>query len=363
MTVRRIGVEEELFVVDPVTAVPVPRSGAVRAADAQRPPDAPEEVTHELFLEQVETTTEPAASLDEVRTHVLAARRRAHEDADEAGAALLPSSTAPIGRAESVTPTDRYRTMAERHADLFPAVAVCGMHVHVEVADDHEAVRVVDALGPWLPVVTALAAGSPFANGRDTGYASWRARQWDRWPTAGPAGPFGTIDAYRRTVEVLVGSGAALDEGMLYLDARVGRATPTVEVRVCDVQADPDRAVALAGLLRALVATVAGTTTPQSWPVPVLRAARWAAQRDGLTGTLLDPRSGEAVPAEQAVATLLTAVGPALHERGDHDVVTDQVRRTVEEGGPAQVARGVAQGDPHRWTRHLLRAGLGPRDG
>jgi carboxylate-amine ligase len=352
-----------MFLVDPVNAVPVPRSGAVRAVDARRARDEPEEVTHELFLEQVETTTEPAVSLAEVRGHVLAARRRADEDAAAAGAALLPSSTAPIGRADSVTPTDRYRRMAALHPDLFPAVAVCGMHVHVEVRDDEEAVRVVDALAPWLPVVTALAAGSPFANGRDTGFATWRARQWDRWPTAGASGPFGGVAAYRAVVERLVASGAAVDEGMLYLDARLGRATPTVEVRVCDVQPDPDRAVALAGLVRALVTTVAEGAPSDPWPVPVLRVARWLAQRHGLAGRLLDPRTSEAVPAEDAVRTLLAAVDPALQAADDRTWVTDHVRRALDEGGPASLARSVAGGDPHRWARHLLRAGADLRDG
>ena len=40
-----------------------------------------------------------------------------------------------------------------------------GMHVHVDVADDEEAVRVVDGLRRWLPLLVALAANSPYAGG------------------------------------------------------------------------------------------------------------------------------------------------------------------------------------------------------
>ena len=29
---------------------------------------------------------------------------------------------------------------------------VCAMHVHVEVADEDEGIRVIDGIRPWLPV-------------------------------------------------------------------------------------------------------------------------------------------------------------------------------------------------------------------
>lgn len=360
MTARTVGVEEEMFLVDPATGVPVPRSGEALAADARLPDAAPQDVTQELFLEQLETTTEPAASLAELRSHLLAARRRAAEDARRVGAALLPSPTTVLGHARSLSPGPRYRGMALRHPDLFPDVAVCGMHVHVGVEDDEEAVRVLDRLAPWLPVVTALTAGSPFADGVDTGHASWRARQWDRWPTAGPCEPFGDLAGYRRVVELLVASGAALDEGMVYLDARVGRATPTVEVRVADVLVDPEDAVAVAGLLRALVETVAAEPhLPAGWSVPALRAARWLARRDGLGADLLDPLTARPVPAPAAVDTLLRRVEPALRAAGDARLVHDAVAALVRDGGPAGRARGTATGDPRRWLGHLLEHGVG----
>lgn len=355
VTSRRLGIEEEMFLVDPRTGEPVPRSLAVGAVDDARPDGVPQDVTQELFLEQVETTTEPDLALDDVLGHVLAARRRAAADARAVGAALLPSSTSVVGRPSVVTPSDRYRRMAARHQDLFPDVAVCGMHVHVEVVDDEEAVRVVDRLAPWLPVVAALTAGSPFAAGADTGFASWRSRQWDRWPTAGPTAPFGGAAAYRRVVEGLVASGAAIDDGMVYLDARPGRATPTVEVRVCDVLADPAEAVAVAGLVRALVTTVAATEV-EPWTVPVLRAARWLAQRDGVTAKLLHPVTARLVPAATATDALLSFVEGTLRRAGDLDPVAAAVGRLVADGGPATRARRVADGEPRRWAEHLLRS-------
>ncbi len=62
--------------------------------------------------------------------------------------------------------------------------------------------------------------------------------------------------AYDATVRRLIGRGAALDERSVYFLARLSPRYPTVEIRVADVCLEVDTAVLLAGLARALVATV-----------------------------------------------------------------------------------------------------------
>ena len=62
---------------------------------------------------------------------------------------------------------------------------ICGTQVHVDVADRDLAVAVARRVAPWLPVLLALSASSPFWLGTDTGYASTAAMIWRRWPTAG----------------------------------------------------------------------------------------------------------------------------------------------------------------------------------
>ena len=67
---------------------------------------------------------------------------------------------------------------------------MCALHVHVEVVDDDEGVAVIDRVRPWIPVLVAISANSPYWHGHDTGYDSWRSRVWNMWPTSGPAEPF-----------------------------------------------------------------------------------------------------------------------------------------------------------------------------
>jgi len=195
----------------------------------------------------------------------------------------------------------------------------------VEVGSDDEGVAVVDRIAPWLPVLLALSANSPFARGRDTGYASWRAQVWARWPSAGPTEQFGSLAGYRETVRMLLETGAARDEGMLYFDARLSAHQPTVEIRVCDVCTDPVEAVTIAALARGLVETAAqvhaeGRPLPR-WRAEALRAAHWRASRHGLSDHLVHPVEGALRPARAVLEALVAEVEPALVDAGDLDLV------------------------------------------
>ncbi|MFC5677452.1 carboxylate-amine ligase [Aeromicrobium endophyticum] len=344
MDVRQIGVEEELFLVDPASR------RLVAASDRAADPDSPGEVEQELFLQQVEIQTGPHRDLAALDADLRAARQQAALAADATGTRLAATAAPVMSDAGGeTTPKQRYDTMTTRFGQVGRTALVCGMHVHVDVRDDDEAVAVVDGLRPWLPLVLALSANSPFNLGADTGYASWRAQVWDAWPSAGPVEPFGSPDAYRRAVEALIASGAALDEGMIYLDARLARRFPTVEVRVADVCTDREDAVVVAAVVRALVDLCArqrgGEPDAEPWRVELLRAARWRASRDGLAGSLIDPVSRRTVAAAEAIGTLLDAIEPALEANGDTAVVRDGVARLLRQGDGAQRQRAAAGAD------------------
>ena len=111
--------------------------------------------------------------------------------------------------------------MVDTFGEIGRGGGTCGMHVHVAIESDEEGVGVIDRIAPWLPVLLAVSANSPFVDGRDSGYASWRAQMWARWPSAGPTEPFGSAQAYHEASRFLLEAGAARDQGMLYFDARL----------------------------------------------------------------------------------------------------------------------------------------------
>jgi carboxylate-amine ligase len=243
----------------------------------------------------------------------------------------------------TVTDNPRYQAIAEHYGPIVRDPAVCGCHIHVGVADRELAVRVGNHLRPWLPVVQALSVNSPFHGGVDTGHASWRSMQLDRWPTLGPTPAFASAADFDRTVALLVGSGAMLDERLVLWYARPSSRYPTVEVRVTDVCLTADDTVLLAGLVRALVATAtagiaAGVPAPEV-PDGLLRAAHWNAAHQGLDGTLLDLRRLEPRPAWDLVDDLVEAVTPALDRHGDLAVVHAGLARLRAEGTGARRQR------------------------
>jgi carboxylate-amine ligase len=339
MPVRKVGVEEELMLVDPGTGhLTAVSQHAVRANETD------EEVAHELFLQQIETSTPPCERADDL-LDALRAGRRAVGEATAAAGARAVAMAAPVLPMddEDFTPEPRYRRIQAEYGELARQSLVSAMHMHVDVADDDEAVRVVDRIRPWLPLLVAVSANSPYWQGRDTGHASWRSQVWSRWPTAGVGEPFGDVGTYRAVAEQMVGWGAGLDAGMLYFDVRLAHEYPTVEIRVADVCTDLEDAVLVALLGRALVTTAAAHEQPPTWRGDLLRIANWRAARHGLTADLVHPVDRVLTPPREVFEATVEHCRAALEEAGDLDLVQQSFERLLARGNGATRQRRVLE--------------------
>ncbi|MEV4946384.1 glutamate--cysteine ligase [Streptomyces sp. NPDC053755] len=345
MTVR-VGVEEEFHVIDRE------RGSLVACADVLLDELPGGTFTREMARSIIETNSEVHASLGGLHDDLLRTRRRLDEAAARHGLAVLGAGTAPLGQVEAVdvTPEPRYRNMADAYRRVADEQLICGAQVHVDVPDRDTAVRVLCALGPWLPPLLALSASSPFWLGSDTGYASWRTMLWQRWPTAGPAGCFDGAAEYDEAVADLIRSGVISDAGMIYYDVRPSAHQQTLELRICDACPRPETVVMIAGLFRALVTDACARTAPpgrrecdgrHEW----LRAATWRAARSGLEGDLVDPETRRPAPAPRVMETLLRRLRPALEEHGDWELVRELVARAVATGSAARRLRAAATQD------------------
>jgi carboxylate-amine ligase len=363
--VRKVGVEEELLLVDPESGELANAAGAVlhehHRQDEHRGGGhgpAAEDLEGELLRHMVETHTDPSADLSHIAHDLRLARRTAMDAAEESGFALAAVATPPLGPPDpAVTADPRYERIVEEFGETGRRAGTLGMHVHVDIADDEEGVRVIDGLRPWLPILVALSSNSPYADGRDTGYASWRHQVWGRWPSAGPAEPYGSAAEYRRVSETVIRLGAALDPGMLYYDARLAQDFPTVEIRVADTCTGIEDAVLVVALARALVETLAGDEDPGD-PVrsDLLRAAGWRASRFGLAGELVHPLTWTLVPAAAALEALVERVSAALAAAGDTDLVAEGLSRLSATGNGARRQRAAYErsGDLREVVRDLV---------
>ncbi|HBF85838.1 MULTISPECIES: glutamate--cysteine ligase [Streptomyces] len=340
--VRTVGVEEELLLVDEESGEPQALSTAVLAL-AERRAEGDSAFEAELHRQQLEFATEPRSSMSELRAEILRWRAEAAASAAEAGATVVALATSPLPVSPTIGTGERYRWLADRFGLTTQEQLTCGCHVHVSVESDEEGVAVLDRIRPWLSVLLALSANSPYWQGQDTCYGSYRSRVWGRWPSAGPVELFGSAQGYHDHVQALLDTEVLRDAGMIYFDARLSDRYPTVEVRVADVCLDAADTALMATLVRGLVETAARAWRAGDAPDPVavgtLRMAAWQAGRSGLEERLLHPPTMRPRPAAEVVQALLAHVRDALEDSGDLAAAEEGIKALLSRGTGAHVQR------------------------
>jgi carboxylate-amine ligase len=335
---RTVGIEEELLLVDAETLQLVPVAGSVLENVLSGAPATPPgtSLVFEVKQEQIEVVSPPFQTFDELARTIVDGRTAADAAARTAGARAVALATSVLPVESHLVPEPRYERMRSRFGLTLREQLTCGCHVHVAVGSADEGVAVLDRIRPWLPVLLALSANSPFWQGVATEFASFRYQAWNRWPSAGPYDLYGGVESYLEREEEELAAGIAIDEGMIYSDARLSHHAPTVEVRIADVCLRPADATALALLVRALVETAVAEWSAgvPADPVPMsfLRLASWRASKSGLNDSLVHPTSRRPVAAAGAVDALLTHVRDRFSSAEEERVVLGTVSEILRAG-------------------------------
>lgn len=341
-----IGVEEEFHVSDAASRM-LAQDGDVVLGAVERDGFEPEQFASEIYLSMVETATVVCDTLDEVRAQLTALRAELCRTAAAHGLRILAGGTMPLTRqrVQQITPDERYRRIEFVHQQVSREMMACGTHVHIGVPDREEAVQVLNHARPHLAPLVALSANSPFWDNHDTGFASYRTVLWGRWPSASLPEPFADLDEYDAVGRMLVDSGAIIDLGQIYWDARLSIEHPTCEFRIADVCLTVDEAIVQAGLCRAVVRTCLERVR-RGEPRPLvrteaLRAAKWRAARFGLEDRLFDPLTGRLLPARELIGAFLDELRPALEAEGDWEQINELVDRLLCDGSGAARQRAA----------------------
>jgi len=360
-----LGVEEEFLVVDRLSGALIP------GADRLLPPAREalgDDVASELNLCQIEVGTPVCTTLAEVRTELIRLRRGLGTAARQVDAGVAAVGTHPFGRWQDQQvdmASERYRRMEEAYRIVARQQIICGCHVHVGIADPDLAVATMNRVRPWLSVLVALAANSPFWQGIDTGYASYRLQVWQRWPTSGMPPRLRSYAEFRELVDQLQAIEAIEDPTFLYWYVRPSIRYPTLEFRACDVCLAVDDSVAIAGLVRALAWTCSQEVIDgvgEHSPRPeVMEAAMWRAGRYGLGGRLVSPTAMTTRPASDVVGEMLTYLRRGLEFHEDWREVSNLVAATLASGDGAwrQRAAFARHHDPHDVISYAMDATFG----
>ncbi len=277
-----VGVEEELFLVDPVTGAQANTSAAV----LDRLGEVAGTVERELHACQIElisgvhmSAADAVEELRELRRAVVAT-----------GAGILASGTHPTAKEgdAAITDKERYERIRFLLGDAVVA-PVAGLHIHVGMPDPETAIRVFNGLRCELPLLQALAANSPFHRGRDSGLASAREVTLRSWPRSGAPRAFRSFEDFVAMARLLTRAADVPDYTWFWWKLRPHPRLGTVEIRALDAQTRPADTAALVALVHCLARDAAETTPPDEDPPPeVVEEGLFRAARFGVHGRLPD---------------------------------------------------------------------------
>jgi carboxylate-amine ligase len=326
-----LGVEEELFVVDRRTLAPV--TVPDDALDGER-------LKRELMAAVVEVATGICADAEEVLEAVRDLRLDLLGRLSEQGLAPAAAGTWPtaIPEEQEITPEDGYLRFVEFAGSSARRQFCCGLHVHVGVESPEACLAALEHTLPWLPVVLAVSANSPWVAGRETGLASTRAEILALLPRSGAPPVFASYSEYERYASRLLDLDLADSYRRIWWDVRPHPGFGTLEVRMPDQPTAVEGTAALAALVQALVATVEpGPPADRG----IYAENRWAAFRFGRAASFIHPDGTRLASFGELLAELLERVGPKAEELGSAsllepletlDGAADQLRIGREEG-------------------------------
>jgi len=301
-----VGVEEELWILDADTLELRPDVDQIVAGAEGR--DLPGVLKTELHASVVELATGVADTAEEAVERVRALRRAAHEIAEQHGLRVAASGSYPtsIPAEQEIASVDRYRDFVEYAGSSARRQGVSGLHVHVGMPDADSCFRVMETILPWLPLVLAVSANSPYFERRDTGMLSIRAEVLGYLPRHGAPPVFGDYAGWELFVARMAATGVAKDYTSFWWDVRLHPRLGTLEIRTPDQPTSIEQTAGLVRLLHALCAWALDAPPRKVDPSErgVYQQNRWAAARFGPHGKLIHPDRDEALPVAELAREL-----------------------------------------------------------
>jgi carboxylate-amine ligase len=343
-----LGLEEEVMLLDPRDwslasriddVLPVLSAEVAAAAAAETHGSAVE-----LFTRPHATAAAAAAELATLRAGLAA-------DLEPLGLRAAVAGTHPFAQWNEVEVSagERYQSIYDSMRELARREPTFALHVHVAVPDPEAAVRALRGLRVAVPLLLALAANSPFWQGRDTGLASARVPVFGTFPRVGIPRPFSSYAQYVEAIDVMLRCGAFPEPTYLWWDVRLQPKLGTIEVRIMDAQTRAVDNAALAALVQCIVrleATEGYADEAIASRPEVLDENRFLASRDGMRAEFIDPGAGGRRPVRAMLEELLAACAPHAAALGCEQELAAVPGLADEPGyGRQRMLAGVPQGE------------------
>lgn len=306
----------------------------------------------------VEYTTPPRPCYDRLLLDLLEPRRRLRSYLQQQGGyTLIPGSTLALSGSDRFyrsDPTNPYHDFIEQSYGT--TVVTASIHINVGLSDPETILKACRLVRLEAPLYLALSASSPFLNGQVTGAHSSRWQLFPKTPTEVPL--FESHAHFIRWTEAQLAAGGMQNVRHLWSSVRPnGDRRPykinRLELRICDLVANPLDLLAITALLEArlqqlleqpqLDPLIASRLTPDEL-VQLSDANEVAAARHSLDANLQHWQDGRTIAARDWIETLYETVFPLAKTRG-YSCFLLPIQRLLQDGNLAQQwLRQVAAG-------------------
>jgi carboxylate-amine ligase len=319
--VATLGIEIEFQLLDPSTLDLVDGISAL----LKNHPETPD-IKPELTQCSVEINSKICANIRELEADVISVVKRLKERCESSGMALCTAGAHPFCRRPvSVTPLPRYLVVEEKMAYLSRRLKTFALHVHVGMPSGDVALAVMTLLKPYLPILLALSASSPFWEGEDTDFASFRQRFLAMLRDYGVPPNFNAWRDFAEFFENTRTAGLTAICRDLHWDLRPSPGFGTLEVRVMDALPTVRENIAMAALVYTLIVYLlrcreqeaCSHLPPQHWWMEKMN--HFNASYRGLDADYIFDDQGHSRPIMVVIQEVFEALAPTARELGTMD--------------------------------------------
>ncbi len=330
-----IGIEEEYQTVDPVTRDL--RSHIATEMLAQGKLRLEERVKAEMHQSVIEVGTRVCHTMQEAREDLFDLRREMISLAEKNNLMLVAGATHPFAdwRTQEIYPDARYERVVEDLQQVARANLIFGLHVHVGIENREAGIRIMNSMRYFLPHILALSTNSPFWRGGKTGFKSYRAKVFEKFPRTNLPDSFASFAEYEQYVNLLIKTNCLDNAKKIWWDIRPHPFFNTVEVRICDIPMRAEETLAIAALIQATAARLyelhADNLDFRQYSRALLMENKWRAVRYGLDGKLIDFGKEIEVPERDLIYEYLGWIDGVVDRLGSRNDI-EYIKTILETG-------------------------------
>jgi carboxylate-amine ligase len=283
----------------------------------------------------VEINTRICGNVREMERDVISLVSTIRNNCRDLGIVISGGGTHPFcSRFAKVTPIPRFLAMEREEGYLGYTSTTYALHVHIGMNNGEETIAVMKSLRPYLPLLLALSASSPFWWGNDSGFASYRQRVLSSLRSYGIPPYFESWEEFCRFSESARRAGLLSTFEDIHWDMRPRPDMGTLEVRVMDSQTTINEAVMLSAFVRVLVEYIcrrcrAGLNEGVLRPLPlwVESENHYRATHSGLDAIIIEDASGKTVPIRKVIEDTIKAVAGTARDMGEEEYLKQLERK------------------------------------